>query len=251
MADGLGAVGLPSERGDDERVHVEAGLGEVGLRGQVGDVADLEEDDADDIAAPVGELVRVIPLLALQTLDPQSSLALFDGLGLGRVLVFGCLVVVDVVILVFIVISCPPAKRRGRGRARRLGWEWSRRGDRGQGRGIDAGGGGLGRSGARKGGKPLKHLSRGCVSVCSIVEGELQQHLAGHDAGFLAWSLAPQGEPLRWLFGLLAGENLLQREIELAEVVLPESVLVPAADIENEALCAGDGHVALFVPFGV
>ena len=46
-------------------------------------------------------------------------------------------------------------------------------------------------------------------------------------------------------------EDLFQSEIELAEVVLPESVLVPAADVQEQALDSGDWQVALFVPLGV
>jgi len=53
------------------------------------------------------------------------------------------------------------------------------------------------------------------------------------------------------LFGRLVGENLLERQVELAEVVLSKPVLVPAAYVEEEAFDAVDGQAALFVPFGV
>jgi hypothetical protein len=48
-----------------------------------------------------------------------------------------------------------------------------------------------------------------------------------------------------------AVKDLLQRKVKFAQVVFPESVLVPAADIQQQALDSIDRQVALFVPLGV
>ncbi len=176
VADGLGSVRLFAQRGDDERVHVEAGLGQVGLGRQIGDVGDLEEDEADDIAAAIDELVRVLSLLALQTPDPQPPPPLLGRLGLGRVLVLGSLVLVGVIIvLIVVVVGPPPAEgRRGGGRLALSGGrgEDGRAGRGGVPRRIGAGGG------LDESGELLEDLGVGGLGVGGIEEGELQQHLA-------------------------------------------------------------------------
>lgn len=40
---------------------------------------------------------------------------------------------------------------------------------------------------------------------------------------------------------LLVGEDFLEGQVELAQVVLPKAILVPTANVEEEALDAIDG----------
>ena len=57
--------------------------------------------------------------------------------------------------------------------------------------------------------------------------------------------------PFWFLFCLVVGEDLLQCQVEFAEVVLAEAILVPAMAIEKQVIdtCNGDG--ADDIPFGV
>lgn len=80
----LGPITLLAEPSNDERIYIEAGLNQIGLKGQVGIVDDLQEDDTHDDAVTICELViRVLALLALEVSDAQPLLLLLVGLGLG------------------------------------------------------------------------------------------------------------------------------------------------------------------------
>lgn len=79
----------------------------------------------------------------------------------------------------------------------------------------------------------------------------MQLHLARDNAGFLAWSLAPEGIPFWCLRGLLILEDLFESQIEFAEVILAKAILIPADYVEDETIGGGDGKLFDCVPFGV
>lgn len=87
--------------------------------------------------------------------------------------------------------------------------------------------------------------------VCGVKQSELELHLAGNDARLLAGTLALEGKPARLLFGLLVLEDLLERQVKLAEVILAKTVLVPANDVEHQTLYRADGQLFDNVPFGI
>ena len=117
VTDDAGAIGLLAEGGDDEGVHVEGGAGHVALGRKVGDAADLEEDDADDVGA-TDELVGPCLLLLVPLPPPaqprqaQASLLLLDALAFAGVVrlvgrrlgAFILDVDVDVVVVVVVVV---------------------------------------------------------------------------------------------------------------------------------------------------
>jgi hypothetical protein len=61
--------------------------------------------------------------------------------------------------------------------------------------------------------------------------------LSRDNAGLLSRTLALERVPSRRLCGLFVLKDLLEGEIELAEVVLAEAILVPADDVKDQAVC--------------
>lgn len=246
----LSPVCLLTQRSDDERIHIETGLCKVRFRRKIGDLDDLEENDADNVTAvSIGELIGVVTLLALQALDSEPPFALLDTLGLGWVFLFGCFVIVNVILSVVVVanILCwPSADGWGRRGARLSGSQ-----DRCAGRRWVLGRRVSLRNRAGKSRELGSDFGVGSIWVRGIIESKLQQNLAGDFGGLLARPLALQGKPFWFLLVVAVGEYLLKSEIKLAQIVLPKPVLVPADDIEEQVSCLVHVELALFVPVRV
>jgi hypothetical protein len=87
--------------------------------------------------------------------------------------------------------------------------------------------------------------------IAGVDERELDLDLARDDRLLLARAARLELVPLRLLQRAGVGEEVLEDDVKLAHVVLAEAVLVPAADLEQQALLADDGQVEHRVPFGV
>lgn len=243
------AVRLLAQGRHHKGVHVEARPREVVLRREVGDVADLEEYDAQHIGV-AAELVGVLLPPSPEPPKAQSALPPLDGLGLRRVLGVLLLLVIVVIVIVVVVVGGPLPADAGWGDERRpeprapadpvVGGH-----DRGD---VPRRRVGYGRD---EGVELFKDVLGGRVGARRIVERELELHLARDDARLLAGLLAPQGVPFRLLHGVRVGEDVLEAEVELAHVVLAEAILVPAYDVEQQALDRVHGELLDGVPFWV
>lgn len=196
----------------------------IALRGQVRDFLDLQEEHACHVAVARVLVAAHLLGLLLQAGQPQPLAPLLPLLGLLR-LVLG-LVGALVVVLGISVIAVGAQEHLG------LLVVWARRvpGD----------------------GHELMHdLVVGGGGIARVDNGELDLDLARDDRLLLARAPRLQGKPLRLLLGEGIREQVLEDDVKLAHVVLAEPVLVPAADLEEEALLAHDGQVQYRVPFGV
>jgi voltage-gated potassium channel Kch len=184
----------------------------------------LEEQDAGHVAVARVLVAAHLLSLLLQPGQPEALPPLLALLGLLRLvlrLVGAFLVVVDVSVVAI-------------GAQQHLGFVLI-----GAGRGTCNG-------------KELLHELLGRRrGIARVDEGELDLDLARDDRLLLARTARLEREPPGLLQREGVGELVLEDDVKLAHVVLAKAVLVPAADLEQQALIAHNGQVEDRVPFGV
>lgn len=97
----------------------------------------------------------------------------------------------------------------------------------------------------------FENLLWGGGRVRGVGEGKTKLNLARDNARLLAWALAPNAIPSRFLLSLIVVEDFLKRKVEFAKVVFAKAVLIPADDIEDEVIGRGKRDYFRHVPFGV
>jgi hypothetical protein len=193
------------------------------LWGQVRHALDLEEQDARNVAVARVLVAAHLLGLLLQAGHAQSLAPLLALLGLLRLVLrlVGALVILGVGVVTVGAQQHVGLVLVGAGRA------------------------------AGDGDELLEQLLRRRRRVARVDDGELDLDLARDDRLLLAGAARLERVPARLLLGAGVEREVLEDDVKLAHVVLAEAVLVPAADLEQQALLAHNGQVEYRVPFGV
>jgi hypothetical protein len=79
----------------------------------------------------------------------------------------------------------------------------------------------------------------------------LQLDLTRDNTCLLPWPFAFERKPTRFRFDSFVLKDFFECHVKLAHVILPETILVPANDIEEEVLGGVDWELFDDVPFGI